>query len=131
VSTPCSSVSVKRSTGHTHTPTENNTPDTDTRTHDKNNTPNSRTNTSHKDLTTLEGGACFREQAVVAAVEKEETPFSFSLCISHVIQLTPQQQSAESRFFCSCEQAVVAAVEKEEARLGERKERHARQWVHP
>ena len=48
---------VKRSTGHTHTPTENNTPDTDTHTHDKNNTPNPQTNISHKHLTTLEGGA--------------------------------------------------------------------------
>ena len=26
---------VKRSTGHTHTPTDNNTPDTDTHAHDK------------------------------------------------------------------------------------------------
>jgi len=48
---------VKRSTGHTHTPTENNTPDTHTHTHDKNNTPNPQTNTLHKHLTTLEGGA--------------------------------------------------------------------------
>ena len=48
---------VKRSRGHTHIPTENNTPDTDTHTHDKNNTPNPQTNTSHKHLTTLEGGA--------------------------------------------------------------------------
>ena len=37
---------------HTHTPTENNTPDTVTHTHDKNNTPNSQTNTRHKHLTT-------------------------------------------------------------------------------
>ena len=43
------SACVKRSTGraraHTHTPTENNTPDT--RTHDNNNTPNPQTNTPH------------------------------------------------------------------------------------
>jgi len=48
---------VNRSTGHTHTPTENNTAYTDTHAHDKNNTPNPQPNTSHKDLTTLEGGA--------------------------------------------------------------------------
>ena len=47
---------MKRSTGHTHTPRENNTPDTHTQ-HDKNNTPNPQTNTPHKHLTTLEGGA--------------------------------------------------------------------------
>jgi len=46
---------VRRETGHTHTPTENNTLDTDTHAHDKNNTPNPQTNTSHKHLTTLEG----------------------------------------------------------------------------
>ena len=40
---------------HTHTPTENKTPDTDTHTHDKNDTPNPQTNTPHKHLTTLEG----------------------------------------------------------------------------
>jgi len=40
------STCVKRSTGHTHTPTENNTPDTDTHAHGKNNTPNPHTNTS-------------------------------------------------------------------------------------
>jgi len=51
----CFFVSVKRSTGHTHTPTENNTPYTDTHAHDKNNTPNPQTNTSHKHFTTLEG----------------------------------------------------------------------------
>ena len=45
---------VKRLTGHTHSPTENNTPNTHT--HDKNNTPNPQTNTPHKHLT-LEGGA--------------------------------------------------------------------------
>ena len=55
-------IRVQRSTGHTHTPTENNTPDTDTHTHthDKNNTPNPQTNTSHKHLTTLEGGPSVR-----------------------------------------------------------------------
>ena len=42
----------KKKKSHTHTPTENNTPDTHT--HDKNNTPNLQTNTSHKHLTTLE-----------------------------------------------------------------------------
>ena len=49
---------VKRSTGYTHTPTKNNTPDTDTHTHthDMNNTPNPQTNIPHKHLTTLEGG---------------------------------------------------------------------------
>jgi len=51
------SICIKISTGHTHTPTENNTPDTNTHTHDKNNTPNPQTNTSHKHLTTLEAGA--------------------------------------------------------------------------
>jgi len=39
---------------HTHTSTDNNTPDT---AHDKNNTPNPQTNTSHKHSTTLGGGA--------------------------------------------------------------------------
>jgi len=42
---------------HSHTPTENKTPDTDTHANDKNNTPNPQTNTSHKHLTTLEEGA--------------------------------------------------------------------------
>jgi len=42
---------VHRSTGHTHTPTENNIPDTDTHMHDKNNTPNPQTNAFHKHLT--------------------------------------------------------------------------------
>jgi len=42
---------------HTHTPTENTTPDTDTHTHDKNNTPNPQTSTSQKHVTTLEGSA--------------------------------------------------------------------------
>ena len=40
---------------HTHTPTENITPDTDTHTHTTRTTP--QTNASHKHLTTLEGGA--------------------------------------------------------------------------
>jgi len=39
-----------RSHGHTHTPTENNTPDPPT--HDKNNTPHPQTNTPHKHLLT-------------------------------------------------------------------------------
>ena len=53
-----SALKVKRSTGHTHTPTENNTPDTDTHAHDKHNPPTPQMNTSHKKhLTTLEGGA--------------------------------------------------------------------------
>jgi len=48
---------LKRSTGHTHThtPIENNTPDTHA--HDKNTTSNHQTNTSHKHSTTLESGA--------------------------------------------------------------------------
>jgi len=46
----CHSLQVKRSTGHTHTPTENTTPDTDTQTHDKNDTLNPQTNTSHNSL---------------------------------------------------------------------------------
>jgi len=41
---------------HIHTPTENNTPDTDTHT-TRTNTPNPQTNISHKQITTLEGGA--------------------------------------------------------------------------
>ena len=49
------SVCKKINRSHTHTPTENTTPDTHT--HDKNNTPNPQMNTSHKHLTTLEGGA--------------------------------------------------------------------------
>jgi len=49
---------VKKDQQVTHTPTENNTPDTDTHAHDKNNTPNPQTTTSHKHLTTLEGGVC-------------------------------------------------------------------------
>ena len=57
ISADCVASRVKRSTGHTHTPTENTTPDTDTHAHDKNNTPNPQTNTSHKHLTTLKGGA--------------------------------------------------------------------------
>jgi len=88
---------VNRSTGHTHTPTdqqvthtytptENNTPDTDTNTHDKNNnTPNLQTNTSHKHLTTLEGGASQRENVNKevytgrAAVHAPALRFIFSL----------------------------------------------------
>jgi len=50
-------VCKKINRSHTHTPTENITPDTDTHAHDKNNTPNPQTNTSHTHLTTLEGGA--------------------------------------------------------------------------
>jgi len=46
----------KRNRSHTHTPTGNNTPDTDT--HTTKTTPQTpKTNTSHKHLTTLEGGA--------------------------------------------------------------------------
>jgi len=47
----------QKSTGHTHThtPTENNTPDTHTR--DKSNSPNPQTDTPNKHLTTLDGGA--------------------------------------------------------------------------
>jgi len=42
---------------HTHTPTENNTPETETHAYDKYNTPNPQTNTSHKHFAKLEGGA--------------------------------------------------------------------------
>jgi len=57
---------VKRSTGHTHTPTENNTPDTDTHTHDKNNTPHPQTNTSHKHLTRCKGDVVALGKGAVA-----------------------------------------------------------------
>jgi len=42
---------LSTSTGHTHdTPTENNTPDTDTHAHDKNNTPNPQTPACRSDI---------------------------------------------------------------------------------
>jgi len=58
---------IKRSTGHTQTPTETNTPNTDAHTR-KNNTPNPQTNSSHKHLTMLEGMGVktWREQVAQA-----------------------------------------------------------------
>jgi len=49
-----SSKNINRS--HTHIQTENNTPDTDTQTHDKNNTANDHTKNHPPHLTTIEGG---------------------------------------------------------------------------
>jgi len=46
----CSCNKIYKSHTRTHTPTENNTPNTDAHTHDKNNTPNHQTNNHHKVL---------------------------------------------------------------------------------
>ena len=83
-----------RSHTHTHTQKVNNTPDTDTQSHDKNNTTNSQTNTPYKRLTT--GCRCEAKTRVYNYAVRRPVQKRVPGCVPRA-RLTPEKRNSGVR----------------------------------